>query len=121
MQPAQFFVHINQPGRHARKTAFALIGGIGDFDRIRDGGQKRLKALLSLALLGQSIELLFGFNDLLFRFALYIHTGCLRRDIIAHLDQLAADGQIVDHFGIIAHGKGGNCRAREPHQIGGPA
>ena len=118
MQPAQLFVHVNQPGRDASQPAFALIGGIGHFNRIGDGGEKRLEALLGLALLSQSIEFLFGFNNLLFRLALHFNSGRLRSDLIAHVDQLAADGEIINHFGIISHGERGYCRACKSHQIG---
>ena len=80
-----------------------------------------MEALFGLALFGESIELLLSFDDLLFRFALHIHTRRFRSDFIAHVDQLSANSEIVDHFGIIAHRKGRDCGAGETHQISGPA
>ncbi len=68
MQPAQFFVQINQPGRYPGKPALALIGGIGNFNGVGDCCEERLKALLGLALFGLSIEFLFRVNNLLFWF-----------------------------------------------------
>ena len=78
MQAAQLLVQINQPGRDARQTPAALIGGIGDVHGLNRGLQKGLKPPLGDALFAQLVKLLLGLGDLLARLGGKVNLGRLR-------------------------------------------
>ena len=42
-------------------------------------------------------------------------------NVAAKADQLAADGEVIDHLGIVAGGIGADGRTGQTHQIGGAA
>ena len=121
MQPAQLLVHVDQAGGDAGKAAVALIGGVGDVDRIGYGLEKALKSGFGLALFGQLVERLFGLDDLFAGFGGHVDLGRLGGDVATQFDQLAADRQIIDHLGIVACGKGRDRSPGETGEIGGAA
>ena len=55
---------------------------------------------------GQFVQLLLGLNDLFLGLRGDINLSCLGRDVVAQLDQLATDREIVNHLRIIARGIG---------------
>ncbi len=100
VQAAQHLVEIDEAGAEAGHAAVARIGLGGHVDGAADGVGERDEAAGGRAGLGQGIELLFGGLDLVAGGAVGVDHR-LVGDIAADADQLAAQGQVVDHPGIV--------------------
>ena len=118
VQPAKFLVHVDQASGDTRQAAIALIGGVGDVDRVGDGLEEALEAAFCLALFGQFIEVLFGLHDLFARLRGDIDIGRFGRDVAAQLDEVTAHGEIIDHLCVVTHRKGGDRRPCKAGEIG---
>ena len=66
MQAAEHFVHVHKVRRDACKAAFTLVGGVCNINCVGYCLEKALESALCLALLCELVELLLGFDDLLF-------------------------------------------------------
>ena len=73
----------------------------GSDDGGGDGGQERLEPAFGRALFRQFIELLFRLNDLLFRLIFDVDLHRLGRDVLAQVDQLAPDGEVIDGAAVV--------------------
>ena len=121
MQAAEALVEVDEAGREAGEAAVALVGGVGDLDRVDDGAAEGLEAAVDLALLAELVEGLFRLDDLVLGLALELDAGGLLGDALAEDDELAADGEVVDELGVVAGGEERDGRTGEADEVGGAA
>ena len=105
MEAAQFSVEILETRGGASEAAVAFIGGLGCVDGFFHRRKEALEAFVDAAFFAQSVERLFGFDDLLGGLGLDVHMGGFEADILADADEIAADRQVIDHLGIVARGQ----------------
>ncbi len=102
LQPAHLPVEIVQVRGHAREPAIALEGFAGHLDRGIECGAKGLEAAVITALFRQLEQLALDLFDLLDRRHLDIAVIGDRDHFLAHHDQVAPDGEVIDGLAIIS-------------------
>ena len=121
VQAAEALVEVDEAGGEAGEAAVALVGGVGDLDRVDDGAAEGLEAAVDLALLAELVERLLGLDDLVLGLAVDLDAGGLLGDALAEDDELAADGEVVDELGVVAGGEERDRGAGEADEVGGAA
>ena len=101
LQAAHLLVEIGEAGGETRQAAVAPIGVGGHVDGVGQRGGERLEARAVFAGLGQLVKLLLGAFDLhrWRRVDRRIEGGVDHH--LADLDELAADGEVVDGAAVI--------------------
>jgi len=121
MQAAQLAVEIMEAGGDAGDVAVALEGLLGDLDRRGHGVLQRLQHALDLARLRQLIEPLLGRLDLLHRRQVEVVGEGLVDDLLAEVDEFAAQEEVVDGVAVVLGVDDGDDSVLEPREILGAA
>ena len=101
LQPAHLGVEVPEAGRQARELAVALVGARRHVD---GGGQRAFEFLEAAAVapdLGEVVEALLGVLDLLARREIDRRVEGDVDHVLADLDQVAPDGEVVDGAPVV--------------------
>ena len=117
LQATHIAIEIGKAGRDPRQAPVALKSLRRHIDGGGQGVRKALKAALVAAILGNRIELAFGFLDLLARARADRRVIGRVDDILADEDQIAAKGKIVNGAAIVLGIDDGGRFRREAGEI----
>ncbi len=101
MQASQLLVQVAQPRGHAGDVAVALVGGLRGADRLRQRLGEDDRPAFDLAALGQGEEALLGLLDLVGGLRLARLLVGVVDHLLAELDELAAQKEVVDDLAVI--------------------
>ena len=101
LQAAHLAVEILEAGREARELAVALIGARRHVDRGGERGLEFLEAAVVAAGLGELVEPALGVLDLLARREIDRRVEGDIDHVLADLDQLAPDREVVDRAAVV--------------------
>ena len=117
MQTAELLVEVRQTCRHARQGAFAPVRCFRQIDRVFERLGEGLEAALRTAAGGEVEQALFRAFDLVRRGLVELHVERAVDHLLADVDQLPAEEQVVDDLAVLAGIDDGHDAVREPGDV----